>query len=77
MSDDQSHGQPAHRSDPGPPPNGQGQPANGWHEFEPDTSERLYTSEEFAAYSDARLRQAEPPLPPAPAGRPADRPDAG
>jgi len=76
MSDDQSHGQPAHRSDQGPP-NGHGQPANGWHEFEPDTSERLYTSEEFAAYSDARLRQAEPPLPQAPHGDPLTDPMPG
>ncbi len=30
---------------------------------EPDTSERLYTHEEFNAYTEARLRQAEPPAP--------------
>ena len=77
MSHDQSHGQPAHRSDQGPPPNGHGQPPNGWHEFEPDTSERLYTSEEFAAYSDARLRQAEQPLPQAPQGDPLTDPMPG
>jgi MinD-like ATPase involved in chromosome partitioning or flagellar assembly len=77
MSHDQPHGQPAHRSDQGPPPNGHGQPPNGWHEFEPDTSERLYTSEEFAAYSDARLRQAENDLPQAPAGDPLTDPMPG
>ncbi len=76
MSHDQTHGQPAHRSDPAPP-NPQGEPANGWHGVEPDTSERLYTSEEFAAYSDARLRQAEQPLPPAPQGDPLNDPMPG
>ena len=34
-------------------PNPQGEPATAGT-VEPDTSERLYTSEEFAAYSDAR-----------------------
>ena len=78
MSQDQTHGQPAHRSDHASDstPNGQDQQQNGWHELEPDTSERLYTSEEFAAYSDARLRQAES-LPPAPHGDPLTDPMPG
>src|SRR5262245_616851 len=77
MSHDQTHGQPAHRSDHQAPTDGPGENANGWHGVEPDTSERLYTSEEFAAYSDARLRQAEPPLPPAPEGDPLTAPMPG
>ena len=36
-------------------------PQSGWQQGdEPDTSERLYTHEEFNAYTEARLRQAEP-----------------
>jgi MinD-like ATPase involved in chromosome partitioning or flagellar assembly len=60
MSQDH-HGYAAHRSDGPPAPNGQ--PPAGWHGVEPDTSERLYTSDEFAAYSDARLREAEAAAP--------------
>lgn len=47
----------------------------GWQGVEPDTSERLYTNEEFTAYSEARLRAAEqPPAPPAHHGDPLSDP---